>query len=422
MLFFKKKKKEQEQETTETEVVVSTAAIEPDNGEECADPEETVEVEVEPFSEGAESEDRLVEIREPAVLKMVEDLVSDAKKLSSIRDAIKGDTFKVVFPKKDAETGAKNELIKVARGKGKGDAYRGMYRTAGKDGIAGHVELKKPKVSLRAVATISNVASAVLEKYYLERIGNDFKAIKEGIAELSDFQDNEYRGKIGSLYNDVKTIVDHLDEITGNEELRKTTILKLADYEDKCAEMLEQASLTIVGIVGKTDRDYNGYMKAMRDVDKWSSFQLIQQQILRTVSDLRFTLSLGKISVALCYAKCNHYLDQIKETQGQLPEWHRVMTERLEINTEENLRKRSGWDRVLHYVPGLFKKEQNYCSIDEAVSQKIREQGAEQRLLSAPDEKNLFEMNVPLVFKNGKVFYLVVSEKSDPAESANREN
>ena len=187
--------------------------------------------------------------------------------------------------------------------------------------------------------------------------------------------------------------------------MRTKTLLKLADYEDECSKLLGQASNALDGIVKKIPSDYAEYEGAMREAGKWRSYQSTVLQILRSASELQFALSLGKTSNGLCYATFNRCLDRAAATQGMLPEWHRNAAERLEIDLEANRRRRYGTDQMLHMVQGWFKKDQNYCALDENVAQIIKEQSGEPCLLAAPEENNLFEQDFPLIFRNGKVYY-----------------
>ena len=399
MLFFNKKKKKDEPEVTPAEQTVSPVVTEePVPQTEEAPEEDLVEIEVEEFpSDEPLDERRLFEIKEPEALK---NLFEIAYKGAQATSPLREKTYKVVLPK-----GAKLQHARQNHGeKVRGVAYRGSYTQKGKGGIAGHVELR-PTVGRQLVTSATNVAKLALEEYYLERIGSDFKVLKEGIARISDFQESEYRGAIEALFYGVQKIIDYKDELLGNAELRTKTLLKLADYEDECSKLLGQASNALDGIVKKIPSDYAEYEGAMREAGKWRSYQSTVLQILRSASELQFALSFGKTSNGLCYATFNRCLDRAAATQGMLPEWHRNATERLEIDLEANRRKRYGTDQMLHMVQGWFKKDQNYCALDENVAQIIKEQSGEPCLLAAPEEKNLFEQDVPLIFRNGKVYY-----------------
>ena len=400
MLFFNKKKKKDEPETAPAEQSVSPVVTEEPVPQTEESPEEDlVEIEVEEFlSDEPLDEHRLFEIKDPEALK---NLFEIAYKFVEATSPLREKTYKVVLPK-----GAKLQRARQNHGeKVRGVAYRGSYTQKGKGGIAGHVELRRPTVGRRLVTSATNVAKLALEEYYLERIGSDFKVLKEGIALISGFQESEYRGAIEALFYGVQKIIDYKDELLGNPELRTKTLLKLADYEDECSKLLGQASNALDGIVKKIPSDYAEYEGAMREAGKWRAYQSTLLQILRSASELQFALSFGQTSNGLCYATFNRCLDRAAATQGLLPEWHRNAAERLEIDLEANRRRRYGTDQMLHMVQGWFKKDQNYCALDENVAQIIKEQSGEPCLLAAPEEKNLFEQDVQLIFRDGKVYY-----------------
>ena len=405
----KKKKKEPEAVSPAEQSVVSSEEPIPETEDVSQDDFAEIEVTVIP-AESALDEERLVEIKDPKVLARISEFLSVAKQIvPSIVEKIEtnknGEIYRVKYPSE-----AKVQV------KGKPGKYRGMVwrfdENGKKIGYDAHAEITpvERQAAAKVASSVMNVASAVVQQYYLTEINNKLGSIKEGVAAISGFQENEYRGAIEALFYGVQKIVDHKDEMLGNDELRITTLHKLGDYEDECAKLLGQASGALEGIVKKIPSDYAEYEKAMREAGKWRAYQSTLLQILRSASDLQFALSFGKTSNALCYATFNRCLDHAAETQGQLPAWHQSAEERLEIDLETNRRRRSGTDQMLHLIPGLFKKEQNYCLLDENVAQIIKDQSGEPRLLEAPDEMNLFERDVPLVFKNGKVYYCVEAE------------
>lgn len=406
MFFFKKKKKSGHKTETAEQLFDTAVAdsVVPSSEETSVQQLETAEIEVKILPMDAIPDNRLVEVKNEGIVAklnkeiMASGLARTGTALGKLGESRKG-LYKVIIPRgKTLMNSSKVPGANVA-----------SYLNDSGSGIGGNAVLVPEKPNLVRVGALGlmEVASFAVGQYYLSQINNGIGVLQESVAALSEFQDNEFRGRIAARYNDVKTIVEHQDEILGSETIRKEVLHKLADYEDECAELLEQATLTLSGIVEKAVSDYSGYKNATQEVNKWTVYQSTLLQILRTVSDLRFTLSLGEQSNDLSYAKFNHYLEQSREVQKKLPEWHRKMTELLEINTEEKRRKRSGMDRLLYFVPSLFDKEKKYRSVDESIMQMIQAQSADLPLLSFPDETNLFETSVPLVIKEGKVYYYV---------------
>lgn len=413
-LFGNKKKKKEEPEAVLSPVQSTVPSEEPMPETEDASQDGFAEIEVTVIpADAALDEEKLIEIKDPKVLGRISEFLDVAKQVvPSIVDKIEtnknGEIYRVKYPSE-----AKVQV------KGKPGKYRGMVwrldENGKRIGYDAHAEITpvERQAAAKVASSVMNVASVVVQQYYLTEINNKLGSIKENVAAISGFQENEYRGAIEALFYGVQKIVDHKDEMLGNDELRVTTLHKLGDYEDECAKLLGQASGTLEGIAKKIPSDYAEYEKAMQEAGKWRAYQSTLLQILRSTSDLQFALSFGKTSNALCYATFNRCLDHAAETQGLLPAWHQSAGERLEIDLETNRRRRSGTDQILHLLPGLFKKEQNYCSLDEGVARIIKEQSGEPCLLEAPEEKNLFERDVPLVFKKGKVYYCIEEETDE---------
>lgn len=418
MSLFRRKKKKNEPETVPAEQSAVTVEQEdPASETEDASEDGYAEIEVTVLPpDAALDEDRLVEINDPKILKRIEGFLSIAKTVvpkivEKIETNKNGEICRVKYPS--------GEKVQV---KGKPGKYRGITfrvdENGKKMGYNGHAEITpvEQKNAVKVASSVMNLASVVVQQYYLSEINNKLGAVKEGVAAIAGFQDNEYRSSIEMLFYAVQKIIDYKDEMLGNDELRGKTLRKLADYEDECSKLLGQASNALESIAKKIPTDYAEYESAMREAGKWRAYQSTLLQILRSASELQFALSFGQTSNGLCYATFNRCLDRSAATQGLLPEWHRNAAERLEIDLEANRRKRYGTDQMLHLIPGLFKKDQNYCSLDERVAETIKEQSGEPCLLAAPEEKNLFEQDVQLIFRDGKVYYYAEDGSADEQE------
>lgn len=165
-----------------------------------------------------------------------------------------------------------------------------MYH--GANGIKGHADWL-PVKSQKGMAVVANtavaamgVASMVVGQYYMTRINAGLGAISDGISEIQNFQDNEYRSRVFSLVAHVKKIADFQTEILENNELRISKINQLDSLEEECTQLLGQANLTLAGFAKKTDLDYEAYEKVVGNAQNWFMYQKSLLDVLYKISDL----------------------------------------------------------------------------------------------------------------------------------------
>lgn len=264
---------------------------------------------------------------------------------------------------------------------------------------------KGTAVVANTVAAAMGVASMVVGQYYMTQINAELGAISDGISEIQNFQDNEYRSRVFSLLAHVKKIADFQTEILENNELRISKINQLDSLEEECTQLLGQANLTLAGFAKKTNLDYEEYEKVVGNAQNWFMYQKSLLDVLYRIADLRYTLHLGAVSREQCIAILSTYTKQVQDTQSMLAAWHEGTTERLKIDTDEVRRKRAGFDRVIHFLPGVFYKDLNYRSIEKSTANMIRTQASKESTLSI-DKSELYLEDVQLIAKDGKIYYL----------------
>ena len=202
------------------------------NAEECAiavsndtPTELVIEMEMLP-AEAIKDENALVEITDSKVLAHVNNLVPGLAQAGNaannaaqaVQAANGGVLYRAIIP-----AGAKLTDSKAMEG-----AVRGFYR--GADGIQGHANLvaveaqKGTALVANTAAAAMGVASMVVGQYYMTQINAELGAISDGISEIQNFQDNEYRSRVFSLVAHVKKIADFQTEILENNELRISKI------------------------------------------------------------------------------------------------------------------------------------------------------------------------------------------------------
>lgn len=360
-------------------------------------------------AEAIEDESKLVAITNSKVLAHVNNLIPElaqvgnavnnaAQAVQAVNDEV---LYRAIIP-----AGAKLTKSKAMEG-----AVRGIYH--GDAGIQGHanfvaVEAQKDTavVATNTMAAAMGVASMVVGQYYMTQINAELGVISDGISQIQDFQDNEYRSRVFSLVAHVKKIADFQTEILENDELRLSKIAQLDSLEEECTQLLGQANITLVGFAKKTGLNYEEYEKVLSNAQNWFMYQKSLLDVLYKISDLRYTLHIGAVSREQCIAMLSTYTKQVSDTQECLTAWHDEATQRLGIETDEIRRKRVGFDKAIHFLPGFFNHNFNFRSIEKKTANMIATQSTGHELLHEVDTSELYAEDVQIILKDGKIYYL----------------
>lgn len=287
------------------------------------------------------------------------------------------------------------------------NAVRGMYH--GTNGIKGHANFVEVNQTGKAVSnTLStgiSVTSMIVGQYYMTQINSELTKINEEISKISTFQDNEYKSKILALVIQIKRISTFQTEIMENQQLRYFDIDKLNHLEQNCIELLGQANLTIMEFTKKDDLDYKKYNNQLTEIHNWYIYQKTLLEMLYKITDLKNILYVGAISKEQLNIIPTTYTKQVMEVHDLLTKWHERITKKLGIDTETARRKRMGFDGVIHWIPGLFKDDFNFCAISERTKTMIKEQTSNYNVTSQ-DKDNLFDKDAKIISKDGKLYYL----------------
>lgn len=288
-------------------------------------------------------------------------------------------------------------------------AVRGIYH--GADGIKGHANLiaveaqKGTAVVANTVAAAMGVASMVVGQYYMTQINAQLNEINDVMSKISDFQDNEYRSKVFSLMVYVKEVSDFQVEILENNELRFSKIVQLDNLEKECTQLLGQANLTLAGFASKKNLSYKEYEKELKKAQSWYIYQKSLLDILYKISELRYTLNFGKVSREQCVALLPTYTQQVEDTQSRLTKWHQETVKRLNIDTEE-FRRIGGVGAILNKLNDGW----GYKSIEKSTINMINTQVSGHKEVYIQDTTDLYADDVQLISKNGKLYYLPLSD------------
>lgn len=352
---------------------------------------------------------KLVEIKDKGVISHFTNLVPESLKVLANVDSAKqyknvvktgGELYQAIIPK-----GAVLDKSRAMAG-----ASRGTFRTA--RNIKGHANWVPVKSNVGNMARV-NVANAamglgamVVGQYYMEQINAELRDINDGITKVADFQDNEYRSKVFALVTQVQKTAHFQIDILENEELKIRELSNLDNREQMCIELLGQANLTIDGFSKKQKLNFEQYEKVLIETQKWIVYQNTLLDVLFKIADLNHVLNLGSVSREICNTLPIKYSKQVKEVQERLKEWHSIQIKDIGIDVEKNRRKRVKLNKVIYKLPGLVNENYNFKHVSSKTVSIIANQIAEDENVHKIDKSDLFQQDVKVIAKEGKLYYL----------------
>ena len=287
------------------------------------------------------------------------------------------------------------------------NAFRGFYH--GRNGIEGQANFiavdQTGKTISNTISSGIGVTAMIVGQYYMSQINSKLAKINEEISRISNFQDKEYKSKILALVIQIKRISTFQTEIMENKQLRKLDIDKLNYLEQNCIELLGQANLTIAEIIKNDDLEYKKYNEELTEIHNWYIYQKILLEMLYKITDLKNILYIGAISKEQLNIIPETYTKQVMEVHNLLTQWHEKIIKKLGIDTATSRRKRMGLDGIVHWIPGLIKDDFNFCTISNKTKTLIEEQTSDYNIMSQ-DKDNLFDKEVKIISKDGKIYYL----------------
>lgn len=287
------------------------------------------------------------------------------------------------------------------------NAFRGFYH--GRNGIEGQANFiavdQTGKTISNTISSGIGVTAMIVGQYYMSQINSELAKINEEISRISNFQDKEYKSKILALVIQIKRISTFQTEIMENKQLRKLDIDKLNYLEQNCIELLGQANLTIAEIIKNDDLEYKKYNEELTEIHNWYIYQKILLEMLYKITDLKNILYIGAISKEQLNIIPETYTKQVIEVHNLLTQWHEKIIKKLGIDTATSRRKRMGLDGIVHWIPGLIKDDFNFCTISNKTKTLIEEQTSDYNIMSQ-DKDNLFDKEVKIISKDGKIYYL----------------
>lgn len=348
----------------------------------------------------------LVEIKDPKLLAKIDNALSGTLQilgnvgaLEEYRQAVKaaGQLYRAILPK---------------------GTVRGIYH--GAKGIGGHANLVPVEGNPGSGLAAMNVASAgmsasamVVGMYYMKQVNDQLGQIGGELERISAFQDREYESRVYALVAQVQKCSQFQVETLESEELRKRELDHLKSLEDACAQLLGQANLTLKEYEKKTGLDYAGYEKLVAEAQVWYQYQQILLDVMLEIGELSYALNLGAVSRENCSAMSLPYVKQADEALEALKAWHLKTGAALEIDLDENRRRRQGVEGFFMNIPAIFNRKLRYRELSERTASMIAKQSAGQQSAAPQHETDRFQKDVCLIVKDGRLFYLPEEQGED---------
>lgn len=361
-----------------------------------------------------QEETQLVEIKDSTLLARLDNVIPDTLRILANNNAVKAynespiktepdKLFQAIIPKGG----------KMIASKQIPDTYIGGGNFPGSNGIDfqtkfRHVDLSSTD-SLANIVSLNSVmaiASMVVGQYYMSQINSQLDGISSGIEKIADFQQMEIKSKVYALVAEVQKASTFQVETIENDDLRNRELSHMKSLEHECAQLLGQANLSIQGISDNKNIDYKEYEKLINDAEIWFQYQQILLDVMFKIADLTYVLNIGAISRANSYALYQPYATQSEGTLKKLKKWHSDNVERLKIDVAKNRRKRQGIEGFFMGALGLINDDFNYKKISQGMVNLLENQTEGGIVLKPSDESDLFQDDVRLIAKDGKLYYL----------------
>ena len=297
-----------------------------------------------------------------------------------------------------------------------GNGLRAIAREGGKIEKNARLKVFKKNVNIQNISSAAfNAASVVVGMHYMSEISNKLNLISDEIKDVKEFQINEYKSQAITLMNDILFLVNNQKEVLTNDQLRNQELLNLNNYEHECERLINQATGAINSFTKKEYKDFKEYSNKVQEINYWYSYQNALYRALNEITNLKYTLNLGNVSLDYCKNRMNNYLLTINESSKRLYDWHYNEIKLLNIDSENLEYKKNKWfNKAFSIGAKLIKVKDkiNYAKIDESLIKIINNQMSNNKLtLEKP--RNIFEENVKIIAKDNKYYYGVLKKEKE---------
>lgn len=257
-----------------------------------------------------------------------------------------------------------------------------------------------------------NLAAMIVGQHYMAEIDAKLETISKDIVKIVSFQKSEYHSKVDALVAKIYEFSKFQLEILENNDLRTERIISLQQAKDTCTELLGQANNSIKSIIEATATDYNDYENKLTEANNWYQYQKTLFELLYRISELEHVFHLGALSKEHCYERCYIYFKQVENCREKLITWHKTHEMQFEIDIEHSKRKRTGIEgAIIKPIAWLINDEFNYITINEATATMIEDQTKSEVNLDKTDIIDLFQQDIKVIAKEGKLYYLPPSKE-----------
>lgn len=349
-------------------------------------------------------ENSLIEIKDKHLLARIDNVIPNAGKTLQNIKAAKGleevgELYQVIIPQ-----GANLDHSRALEG-----AFRATFRDI-PNSIQGQANLVKADKAVMAsqaanvTNAVMNVGSMVVGQYYMSEINDKLEDITNSIKGISDFQTDEYKSKIMALGSQVKKISEYKSNTLDDEEIRNRTLNTLADLEEKTIELLGQANLKLERYKS-VDIDYKTYEEQTKEAEIWYQYQQILSNILFEIDSLTYTLYLGKEPKEKCFKLFLEYQKLSENTLSKLNKWHSKVADKLQIDISSGRIRKKVFRWLSTKIDNISEWDYSYRQMNDDMVSMIENQSSGEN--ARYTEKNdLFQEDVRLIKKDGKVYYL----------------
>jgi len=401
-------------------------------------------------SEMLETEDFQEDEAFVSIVRLLDATGIDETRLSEITDRTVIARITQVFPAvvETAARTAANSALKnmevyravlrngetLAKSKAMEGAYRGFAR-AGEDfssKFSSHAHFVKVDPSeavavafSAGLASVMNVASLVVGQYYMSQVNSRLEALNESVNSLGDFNEAEFKSRIVSLISHVGEISQFSSTILEDDALRNTKQQTLDNLRLVATDLLGQVN-EMIDITTRKSRKPNpnlsDYTDRIRKVEVLMGYQVALLAVLGEISELTYLLGKGSIPSEMSHRQFGRYLQQCVQTNTRLGEWHNRQVKRLDIDLVQERKSEPGRYLALLAVsltatvvirtPIPIPAGVGYTRLKQGIAREIRAQSSPV-LESRTDLKEVYDADVEIIIKDGKLFYLHESPASD---------
>ena len=337
----------------------------------------------------------LLEIKDSSVLSRIDNLIPGFIQASTTANIVNQATSQTLY-QAIIPTGAK-----LSNSRDMSNALRGFY--LGENGIKGHANFiaadQSNITSQSILLSYMSVASIIVGQYYITQIDSKLKKIANDVSTIIAFQNDEYNSKVSVLIKDIQHTTFFQSEILDDPDIRKNQIIRLASLEEKCKELLEQADLSLKKSISLDIHDYSSYESELTKTHKWYLYQKYLLNTLFEILNLEFTFNFGKPSIEYYFSTYSSFLNEVREIQQRLKDWHITIQEKLEIDLNSARRKK------YLSLPSILDTI-NYHSIPHNIVSMIQMQTGDDMSYFETPSANPFSEDVRLISKDGKLYYL----------------